>query len=175
MLQGVFVFCIFVLKRNVFLEIRKKFGGGVDQNRQSYEIKSPPWTILWFRILVIFYVMYCLKFETSKQTTCLYFRQDTLNSLINMTSCLLILKNSTLHVYWFLRFFPPSTPRLVELRVYVFQKIPPSRFISISTFSDLAAFACPPCLFQSPRLLERWEYSETRLKRIESKTARKCS
>ena len=34
---------------------------GVDQNliimnRQSYEIKSPPWTILWFRILVIFSV-----------------------------------------------------------------------------------------------------------------------
>ena len=56
MLQGVFVFCIFVLKRNVFLEIRKKFGGGVDQNRQSYEIKSPPWTILWFRILGIFSV-----------------------------------------------------------------------------------------------------------------------
>ena len=34
MLQGVFVFCIFVLKRNVFQEIRKKFGGGVDQNRK---------------------------------------------------------------------------------------------------------------------------------------------
>ena len=34
MLQGVFVFCIFVLKRNVFQEIRKKFGGRVDQNRK---------------------------------------------------------------------------------------------------------------------------------------------
>ena len=34
MLQGVFVFCIFVLKRNVFQEIQKKFGGRVDQNRK---------------------------------------------------------------------------------------------------------------------------------------------
>ena len=34
MLQGVFLFCIFVLKQNVFQEIRKKFGGRVDQNRK---------------------------------------------------------------------------------------------------------------------------------------------
>ena len=26
------------------------------RRRQSYEIKSPPWTILWFRILGIFFV-----------------------------------------------------------------------------------------------------------------------
>ena len=38
---------------------------------QSYEIKSPPWTILWFRILGIFSVkiidrlgVLCFKFET---------------------------------------------------------------------------------------------------------------
>jgi hypothetical protein len=55
-------------------------------------------------------------------------------------------KKSTLHVYWFLRFFPPSTPRLLELCTSFLQKIPPS------TFSDLATFAPPP------RLLERWEY-----------------
>ena len=64
----------------------------------------------------------------------------------------LILKNSTLHVYWFLRFFPPSTPCLLELCTSFFQKIPPS------TFSDLATFALPPRLFQPPRLLKRWEY-----------------
>ena len=34
MLQGVFLFCIFVIKQNVFQEIRKKFGGRVDQNRK---------------------------------------------------------------------------------------------------------------------------------------------
>ena len=33
MLQGVFVFCIFVLKRNVFQEIRMKFGC-VEPNRK---------------------------------------------------------------------------------------------------------------------------------------------
>ena len=42
-------------------------------------------------------------------------------------------KKTTLHVYWFLRFFPPSTPRLLHL--------------------------CTTRLFQPPRLLERWEYS----------------
>ena len=49
-----------------------------------------------------------------------------------MTSRLPILKNSTLHkkkstlhIYWFFRFFPPSTPRLLDLWVYVFQNIPP--------------------------------------------------
>ena len=61
-------------------------------------------------------------------------------------------KKSTLHVYWFLRFFPPSTPRLLELCTSFFQKIPPS------TFSDLATFAPPTRLFQPPRLLDRWEY-----------------
>ena len=30
--------------------------GIVNHNTQSYEIKSPPWTILWFRILGIFSV-----------------------------------------------------------------------------------------------------------------------
>ena len=34
-------------------------------------------------------------------------------------------KKSTLHVYWFLRCFPPSTPRLLELCTSFFQKIPP--------------------------------------------------
>ena len=29
---------------------------GLDSTNQSYEIKSPPWTILWFRILGIFSV-----------------------------------------------------------------------------------------------------------------------
>ena len=61
------------------------------------------------------------------------------------------------HVYWFLRFFPPSTPRLLELCTSFFQKIPPSTFISTSTFSDLATFAPPP------RLLKRWEYLQTNL------------
>ena len=61
-------------------------------------------------------------------------------------------KKSTLHVYWFLRFFPPSTPRLLELCISFFHKIPPS------TFSHWLNFAPPPRLFQPPRLLERWEY-----------------
>ena len=68
---------------------------------------------------------------------------------------------STLHVYWFLRFFPPSTPRLLQLSANFFQKIPPSRFIPTSTFIDFATFAPLPCLFQLPRLLERWEYLST--------------
>ena len=52
-----------------------------------------------------------------------------------------------------LRFFPPSTPHLLELCISFFHKIPPS------TFSDLANYAPPPRLFQPPRLLERWEYA----------------
>ena len=44
-------------------------------------------------------------------------------------------KKSTLHVYWFLRFFPPSTPHLLELCISFFHKIPPSTFIPTSTFS----------------------------------------
>ena len=64
--------------------------------QQSYEIKSPSWTILWFRILGIFsenidrlgvfmfqtwdnsqlsVADYCLKFETPKHPTCLYFQR----------------------------------------------------------------------------------------------------
>ena len=58
-------------------------------------------------------------------------------------------KKFTLHIYWFLTFFPPSTPRLLHLCTSFFQKIPPSTFI------DFATFAPPPRLFQSPRLLER--------------------
>ena len=55
-------------------------------------------------------------------------------SLINVESRLLILKKkSPLHVYWFVRFFPPSTPRLLHLYTSFFQKIPPSTFIPIST------------------------------------------
>jgi hypothetical protein len=47
---------------------------------QSYEIKSPPWTILWFRILGIFSFenidrLGVFKFETSKHPTYLYFQQ----------------------------------------------------------------------------------------------------
>ena len=86
----------------------------------------------------------------------------TLISLINMKSGLPILKNSTLHkknstllVYWFLRFFPPSTPRLLHLCSGFFQKIPPSMFI------DFATFAPPTRLFQPPRLIEKWEYSRS--------------
>ena len=88
----------------------------------------------------------------------------TLISLIIIEPTLTNLKNSTLHkkkitlqVYWFLRSFPPSTPRLLELCISFFLKIPPSRFIPTSTFSDLAYFALPPGLFQPPSLLERWE------------------
>ena len=66
-------------------------------------------------------------------------------------------KKSTLHVYWFLRFFPPSTPRLLELCISFFHKIPPSTFIPTSTFGDLANFAPPPRLFQPPCLFERWD------------------
>ena len=51
--------------------------------------------------------------------------------------------------------FPPSTPRLLELCISFFHKIPPSTFIPTSTFSDLANFAPPPHLFQPPPLLER--------------------
>ena len=74
-------------------------------------------------------------------------------------------KKSPLHVYWFLRFFPPSTPRLLELCISFFHKIPPSTFIPTSTFSDLANFAPPPRLFQPPRLLKRWEYPKHYYKR----------
>ena len=88
----------------------------------------------------------------------------TLISLINVESTLTDFekfhppqKKSILHVYWFLRFFPPSTPRLLELCISFFHKIPPSTFIPTSTFSGLANFAPPPRLFQ--RLLVRWEYS----------------
>ena len=63
------------------------------------------------------------------------------------------LKKSTLHVYWFLRFFPPSTPRLLDLSTSFFQKIPPSTFIPTSTFIDFANFAPPPLLFQPPGLV----------------------
>ena len=68
-------------------------------------------------------------------------------------------KKSILHVYWFLRFFPPSTTRLLKLCISFFHKIPPSTFIPTSTFIDFATFALPPRLFQPPRLLERWEYT----------------
>ena len=47
--------------------------------------------------------------------------------------------------------FPPSTPRLLDLCTCFFQKIPPSTLIPTCTFSDLANFAPPPRLFQSPR------------------------
>ena len=33
-------------------------------------------------------------------------------------------KKSTLHVYWFLRFFPPFTPRLLELCISFFLQNP---------------------------------------------------
>ena len=68
------------------------------------------------------------------------------------------------------RTFPPSTfidfldffhPPLHVYCIYIlvfFQKIPPSTFIPTSTFSDFATFAPPPRLFQSPCLLERWDY-----------------
>ena len=62
---------------------------------------------------------------------------------------------STLHVYLFLRFFPPSTPRLLHLFTSFFQKKTPSTFIPTSTFIDFQTFAPPPRLFQPPRLLER--------------------
>ena len=67
---------------------------------------------------------------------------NTLISLRNVESRLLILKKnppsasthiSTLHAYWFLRFFPPSTPRLLHLYTSFFQKITPSTFIPTST------------------------------------------
>ena len=38
------------------------------------------------------------------------------------------------HVYWFLRLFPSSTSPLLELCTSIFQKIPPSMFITTSTF-----------------------------------------
>ena len=38
-----------------FYDDEYKIAGGIGF-RQSYEIKSPPWTILWFRILGIFSV-----------------------------------------------------------------------------------------------------------------------
>ena len=74
-------------------------------------------------------------------------------------------KKSTLRVYWFLRFFPPSTSHLLELCISFFHKIPPSTFIPTSTFTDLAYFAPPPRLFQPSRLLERWEYNKSILVR----------
>ena len=82
----------------------------------------------------------------------------SLISIIDVKSRLPTFQNYTLHVYWFLRFFPTSIPRLLELCTSFFQKIPPSMFIPTSTFIDLATFAPPPRLFQPPLLLERWEY-----------------
>ena len=76
----------------------------------------------------------------------------TLISLINVTSHLPILKNSTLHVYYLEFFHPPLHVYCIYVCTSFFQKIPPS------TFSDFATFAPPPRLFQPPRLLERWEY-----------------
>ena len=56
-------------------------------------------------------------------------------------------------------FIDSSSPRLLKLCISFFHKIPPSKFIPTSTFSDLANFAPPQGLFQPPRLLERWEYA----------------
>ena len=94
------------------------------------------------RLLLIIFIRICSCF-----LQCII---STLISLINVKSRLPILKNSTihkkkstLHVYWFLRFFPPSTPHFLELCTSFFQKIPPSTFIRTSTFSDLATFVPP--------------------------------
>ena len=57
-----------------------------------------------------------------------------------------------IHVYWFLRFFPSSTPRLLHLCISFFQKIASSTFFPTSTFIDIATFASPPPLFQPPWL-----------------------
>ena len=50
---------------------------------------------------------------------------------------------STLHVYWFLRFFPPSTPRLLQLCTSFFQEIRHSTFILTSSFINPENFAPP--------------------------------
>ena len=67
-----------------FNSVVKQKSAAAVEKKQSYEMKSPPWTILWFRILGIFSVEnilfsvadYCLKFETSKHPTYLYFQQS---------------------------------------------------------------------------------------------------
>ena len=69
--------------------------------------------------------------------------------------CSFFPKNLTLHVYRFLRHFPPYTRRslhLCTMYVVFFQKISPSTFIPTSKFIDFATLPPPP------RLLERWEY-----------------
>ena len=81
----------------------------------------------------------------------------SLISLMNVRSRLPILKNSTLHQKKI------HTPRLLISQIFSTLhssfirviKIPPSTFIPTSTFSGLANFAPPSCLFKPPRLLER--------------------
>ena len=79
---------------------------------------------------------------------------DTLISLTNVKSGLLILKkNSTLHVYWFLRFFPPSTPRLLHLCTSFFPKNPTLHVYSNLHVYWFCNFCTPPRLFQPPCLV----------------------
>ena len=79
-----------------------------------------------------------------------------ISSLINMTSGLLILKKkkkSTLHVYWFLRFFPPLTLVYCSYAA-IFSKKNPTLYVysnlHIYWFCNFCTY--PSCLFQPPRL-----------------------
>ena len=102
---------------------------------------------LWHEDCFTLYVSRVVEFHKTFYNK---FLMSTLISVINMETRLLSLIFSTLHVYWFLRFFHP--PLIVYCsHVHIFsQKIPPSSFINWGTFAP------PPRLFQPPRLLERW-------------------
>ena len=79
-----------------------------------------------------------MNYRTIMQTLFTLLTHCTLISLINVGPCLPILKISTLHkkkIHPPCLLIPPSTPRLLELRIIFFHKILPSR------------------LFQPPRLV----------------------
>ena len=58
-----------------------------------------------------------------------------------------------IHGYWFFRFYPTSTPHLLELCISFFHKIPPSTFIPSSSFNDFTTFAHHPRLFHPSFLI----------------------
>ena len=81
-----------------------------------------------------------------------------------MKSRLPILKNSTLHVYWF-RNINIDPKRINEdkydgvlINLPIVEFIPKMVIFLNGLNSDFAFFATPRRLFQPPRLLERWEY-----------------
>ena len=91
-------FCIFFQK-----QIRVKVSEY--SSNQSYEIKSPPWTILWFRILEIFSVeniarLSVLMFQTSDNSQLCIDSQYSSQQLTIVSS---LKHKNTQHIYIFNR------------------------------------------------------------------------